>query len=171
MRLARLPVVAQLLCIVVVLIILSTLWPSLSKQSLSFRFVSEPVLFVFPVFNIIVLAVVARSRWLSAEEVWRVSNISNFLACTPPDELGNDKHDETPSEDSDTSKDSSSEEEYDDDDENGSGLQCLDQDHELGGSLEKRIEDFINKVNKGWREERLKENLYNDLQFAVSALV
>ena len=54
-----------------------------------------------------------------------------------------------------------------DDDDNGSddevGWGDMD---EHNSNLEKRIEDFIDKVNKGWKEERLRDSLSNPLQFS-----
>lgn len=166
MRLVRLPKAVIFLCmLLLVLIIFNNLWPSVSRRS--FQFVSEP-LFVFPVFNIIVLAIVARSRWSSAEELERLL-LTNFLSCPPPYELRtNDQHDETRSENSDTSKDSEHSDGGDGDDEYDSGWQGMDEDeYEYDGNLEKRIEDFINKVNRGWREERLRDNLSNQFQFVL----
>lgn len=163
MRLVRLQELVLFLCVVLILIlILNSFLPSSSPQT--FRFVFHPI-FVFSVFNIIIFAIVVGSQHSSAEEVDRVLN----YLC-PPYEPENDKHDETQEENADTfisSEGNNDEADDDDDDENGRGWHMED---EYDVNLEKKIEDFIDKVNERWREEKLTDNLSNQLQVVVSAL-
>lgn len=158
MRLFRLQAVLFLCVVLILILIVNSFWPSSSLQT--FGFVFDP-LFAFSMFNIIIFAIVVGSQHSSAEEVERV--------CTylcPPYEPEGDKHADT--QDNSDKLNSSEGNNDEDDDKTGRGRQDMEDEYDV--SLERKIEDFIDKVNRRWREEKLMDNLSNQLQFVVSAL-
>lgn len=126
-------------------------------------------LFVFSVFNVIVIAVLLVSHnpgeyeagvgiiSLDGEEAYG-GDADKCGGQHDGDGYGCGGADEDTS-DSDQSVDSDG---YDEDDDDDSGSEhdtgWEDEEEQDGdGDLEKRIEDFIDNVIKGWREERMKE--------------
>ncbi|ONI06794.1 hypothetical protein PRUPE_5G081400 [Prunus persica] len=178
MRVVGVPGTVFLLLFMAAALVLSSLLQSISKESLHFS--SNP-LFVFSLFNIIIVAIIVGSHRSSSGEV---DSIIPFLyhQYEPEEDADNDVED-TKSDKylnldgyengSDCVDDESEDYSFDsdgyneDDDDNGSddevGWGDMD---EHNSNLEKRIEDFIDKVNKGWKEERLRDSLSNPLQFS-----
>ncbi|PKI56169.1 nonsense-mediated mRNA decay protein 2-like [Punica granatum] len=137
-------------------------------------------LFMFSVFNTVVLAVLLGSHDLGSYEVANhfilSSDEEDVRECdghnykgqfSDDDGVGGDDEDSSDSDqnvedssDSDQNADSAG---YDEDDDDSGGEDEIgweDEGEQDGDcNLEKRIEDFIDKVITGWREERMKENL------------
>ncbi|KAJ9173479.1 hypothetical protein P3X46_016603 [Hevea brasiliensis] len=113
-------------------------------------------LFFFSMLNTIILAVIVGSYGPSVEEgdgVW-------YSFQSSYDDHSNDSCSE---DDDDDSKENYFSDGYDedDDDSGGDGEIGWEDDDGVDDNLRRRIEDFISKVNKGWREEWLRENLHN----------
>ncbi|XP_024174918.1 protein PFC0760c-like [Rosa chinensis] len=180
MRLVWVPRPVFLLLFLAVVLVLSSLFQSISKQK-NLQFSSNP-LFVFSLCNIIIFAIIVGDHRPPTEEV---DSILPFLSGSAEDATdgveddGSNKHCNMDghvngSEDVDDQVDESEEEdgEYDsdgyneDDDDNGSDDEIGWEDtDESDDNLETRVENFIDRVYKGWREERLRDTPCNPLQF------
>ncbi|KAB2622549.1 phosphopantothenoylcysteine decarboxylase subunit VHS3 [Pyrus ussuriensis x Pyrus communis] len=161
-------------------LVLSYFLQSISRRDLQFS--SNP-LFVFSLFNIIIGAIIVGNHRPSSGEaddaisfVYHSYELEEDGADDSEDAKSDkysslegcdhcrdhvDDNDDGESEDGDFDFEGYEE----DDDDNGSddeiGWGDMD---EYDCNLEKRIEDFIDKVNKGWREERLRDGLSYPLQ-------
>lgn len=163
MSFAGIPISVLLFVFVVSVIILNyTISSPSNSQDCEFPS-NHPI--VFLVFNIIIVAIIVGSSWPSVEEVDKNYNAGDQV----PEEDQNDNAQynsleictcsNSEDEDFENNEDYYDSDGYDgdyDDDENV-GCMCHDVEYEQDGYLEKRIEEFIDKVNKGWREERLKD--------------
>ncbi|KAL6174568.1 hypothetical protein ACLB2K_051214 [Fragaria x ananassa] len=179
MKLVWVPRPVLLLLFIAIVIVLSSLFQSISNQR-NLKFSSNP-LFVFSLCNIIILAIIVGDHRPPTEEV---ESILPFLSSSSEDATddieddGSNKHcniddhvngndnvddevDQSEEEDADYDSDGYDE----DDDDNGSNdeIGWGDTD-ESDDNLETRVEDFIDRVYKGWQEERLRD-LCNPLQF------
>ncbi|EEF51016.1 conserved hypothetical protein [Ricinus communis] len=125
-------------------------------------------LFVFSLFNTIILAIVVGSYRPSDDEVdgscytFQPSYENKEYACDDfKDDNGSNYVDDD--DDDDHRKEDWFSDGYDeDDDDSGSDGEIGwedDDNEETDGSFRRRIEDFIAKVNKGWREEWLTEHI------------
>lgn len=159
-------------------LVLTSLFQSISKQR-NLQFSSNP-LFVFSLFNIIIFAIIVGDHRPSTEDV------GGILPFQCDEDASDDREDDDSgkhcdmdgyvhgSEEVDDQDDESEEDEgdydsdgyHEDDDDNGSNdeIGWGDTD-ESDDNLERRVEDFIDRVYKGWREERLRDSLCNPLQF------
>ncbi|KAM2034984.1 hypothetical protein ACFX16_038135 [Malus domestica] len=141
MRFDGVPTPIFLLLFLGSLLVLSYFLQLISRRNLHFS--SNPP-FVFLLVNIIIVAIIVGNHRPSSVEADDI--ISFAYHSYELEEDGADGYDE-------------------DDDDNGSkgeiGWGDMD---EYDYNLEKRIEDFIDKVNKGWREERVRDGVSYPLQ-------
>lgn len=177
MRLVWVPRPAFLLLFLAVVFVLTSLFQSISKQR-NLQFTSNP-LFVFSLFNIIIFAIIVGDHRPSTEEV---GGILPFLygedATDDIEDDDSEKHcnmdgyvngskevDDQDDESEEDEGDYDSDGYYEDDDDNSSNdeIGWGDTD-ESDDNLEGRVEDFIDRVYKGWQEERLRDSLCNPLQ-------
>ncbi|XP_050378248.1 uncharacterized protein LOC126795452 [Argentina anserina] len=179
MRLVWVPRPVFLLFLAIVLVLIF-LFQSISQQN-NLQFSSNP-LFVFSICNIIIVAIIIGDHRPSGVEV---DSILPFLSGSAEDATYYSKDDGSSkqycniaglvnsSENVDNDVDESEEntnydsDGYDeDDDDNGSSDEIgWGNTDESDDNLETRVEDFINRVYKGWQEERLRDSLYSPLQF------
>ncbi|KAJ8767593.1 hypothetical protein K2173_018151 [Erythroxylum novogranatense] len=123
-------------------------------------------LFIFSLFNAIILFIVLGNHRPSGDEVeefFQYSSQSSFADdygdYVKDDNGGSDMEDDN----EDRSEfDGSDGYDEDDDDDGSEGEVGWEDDEEPDENLESRIEDFIAKVIKGWREEWLMDNLHNE---------
>ncbi|KAJ9147792.1 hypothetical protein P3X46_029913 [Hevea brasiliensis] len=124
-------------------------------------------LFLFSMFNTIILAVVFGNCRPSVEEVdgaWYSFQSSYEDGQDSYDNIVKDEDNDSDVDDDDDQRENYFSDGYDeDDDDSGSDgeIGWEDDDEEIDDNLQRRIEDFIAKVNKGWREEWLRENHQN----------
>ncbi len=137
-------------------ILVLNLWSANHQQHKPLRFSSSPLL-VYSVFNMIIIVILIGNYRPSSEEV--DGAMPPFLPLyegekDTQDDTGNyiDHEDEENHGSDGNDKD-------DDDDDDGSGDDeiCWQDEEEYDNNLERRIEDFIAKVNEEWRKERLRE--------------
>lgn len=126
--------------------------------------ISSPF-FLYPLFNIIILVIIFGSYRPYVDKVDGV--FPSF-----PDEVGDDVYDnirdgsDNSDDDDDYKQNYGSDGYEEDDDDNGSdGEIGWQDDEEFDDNLERRIEEFIAKVNTGWKEEQLEDNLHNQFWF------
>ncbi|TQD81699.1 hypothetical protein C1H46_032751 [Malus baccata] len=148
MRFVGVPTPIFLLLFLASLLVLSYFLQSISQRNLHFS--SNPP-FVFLLFNIIIVAIIVGNHRPSFVEVDDIISFVYHSYELEEDGAG----------DAEDTKNGYDE----DDDDNGSegeiGWGDMD---EYYYNLEKRIEDFIDKVNKGWREERVRDGVSYPLQ-------
>ncbi|KAJ4712883.1 hypothetical protein OWV82_015049 [Melia azedarach] len=126
---------------------------------LKYSLLSSPF-FLFSLFNIIIFAIMVASY---RPYTYEVDELFPFFCGS--DELGVDTHDNikeySDEDDEDCGDEYHGSDGYDeDDDDNGSEGEVGWEDEEgSDGNLQKRIEDFIAKVNDRWREEKLRDKI------------
>ncbi|KAM2504226.1 hypothetical protein PS1_038166 [Malus domestica] len=166
MRFDGVPTPIFLLLFLASLLVLSYFLQSISRRNLHFS--SNPP-FVFLLVNIIIVAIIVGNHRPSSVEADDIISFVYHSYELEEDGAGYDKCSDHV--DDNDGGESESDDHFDsdgydeDDDDNGSegeiGWGDMD---EYDYNLEKRIEDFIDKVNKGWREERVRDGVSYPLQ-------
>lgn len=172
MKFVLVPILASALIFVAVLLLISLTTSKLKRTNLVDP--SSTSLFVFLALNFIVLAILLGSHSHTDHAVERRLSFSfdeEVRVDDPADEDENEVHtDDSEDEDDGRSNDDVTSDGYEeDDDDSGSngeigwsndedGDEAFEKDEDGDINLEKRSEDFIARVTKGWREERMNED-------------
>lgn len=158
MKIVRAPILGRLFLCVVALLILKSLSTSITKHC-NLEFSNNP-LYLFILFNAIIIAVIVGSHKPPIDEFDGVFPYLSFVYEAGASFDNTDEFSDIDVFEDDTCSSDGYQEDDDDDDDDDKEEDTDDSwydEEEYGDDLQKRIEDFIAMVNKGWREERLEE--------------